>query len=101
MNWEEKCYALKALGDIGLRMRKPGDWYVDHRGVDCIEVGRNGMLVGRFGNGPTPQAALENHWDRLNDESVARIVINAYGKLRREVRWNGYMWDDLTPMGGE
>ena len=100
MNWEQKLAACKALRPYGtgLRMRSPGDWYVEQIGLEVIEEGHRGMLVGRYGNGATPEAAVEDHWAKLTASDVAAVVLNAMGPDRREVRWNGFMWEDLpTP----
>ena len=93
MTWEEKFAALQALGDCSLRMRQPGDWYVDARGVDVKE---GGMLAGRYGNWTTPEAAVLDHWERYTTQVEAGqvVVINAMGGSRRHVRWTGYMWRD-------
>lgn len=94
MTWEEKLAACKAIGsEIGLRMRKPGDWYVDHCGV---EVKEGSMLASRYGNGPTPQAAAEDHWTQLTELTPREyIVLDAGRSTRRAVRWNGFMWQDV------
>jgi hypothetical protein len=93
-NWEEKFAACQALGgECALKMRKPGDWYFAQRGVD-IKSGP--MLVGKFGQGATPQAAVEDHFRNLTElKSHEYVVINAYG-IRRAVRWNGFMWADVS-----
>jgi len=97
MNWEQKLQALSAIGsDISLNMRKPGDWYVDHRGVDTKEVEGSCCIVGRYGNGVTPAAAVEDHWFRLTEEQpLAYLVVSGLGGARRYVRWNGFMWQDV------
>lgn len=96
MNWQQKFDALGAIGtEISVRMRKPGDWYVDHRGVDTKETPDSCCLVGRYGNGSTPEEAIENHWRRLTEEQpLAYLWVSEFGK-NRKVRWNGYMWRDL------
>lgn len=95
--WEQKLDALAALGrDIALKMRKPGDWYVEHVGVEMKESPDAGVLIGAYGNGATPEEAVEDHWRQLAlCESPAMIVVNAYSGNRRHVRWNGYMWQDV------
>jgi hypothetical protein len=98
MMWEEKLAALQALApwETSLRMRKPGDWYVDQHDVECIEVGHRGMLALRYGNGPTPEAAVEDHWQQLTSNDVEAIVLHATdAEKRREVQWNGFMWRTL------
>lgn len=94
MNWEEKLQALQALGETRLAMRKPGNWYVDQRGV---EVGGDGMLAVLYGDGATPIDAVNDHWEQyVNNLPVDKyIVIGAYTEKRRHVRWNGFMWEEL------
>jgi len=94
MMWEEKLAACKALGDCALRMREPGDWYVSWS-VEAVEHGHPGILVGRYGNGATPQLAVEDHWSRITAPEVSALVVNAMRPTRREVRWNGFMWWDV------
>jgi hypothetical protein len=47
MTWEQKFAAILSIGDAALRMRKPGDWYVDHRGVEVKERQSSCMIVSR------------------------------------------------------
>lgn len=90
MTWEEKLAACQALAECHLRMRKPGDWYVSHR----ADVATGCMLEGRFGNGNDPREAVENHWCELTMlKGDERVVVGAMDQ-RREVRWNGFMWQD-------
>jgi hypothetical protein len=84
MTWEQKLQALQALGDTSLRMRKPGDWYVN--------TVANIKGDGGYGNGATPEAAVEDHWKKFA-ESGATVVVDAYSPSRREYRWNGFMWE--------
>jgi hypothetical protein len=94
MNWEEKLQALQALGETRLAMRRPGNWYVDQRGV---EVGGDGMLAGLYGEGEMPINAVDDHWKKYvtNLPADKYIVIGAYTDKRRQVRWNGFMWEDV------
>ena len=94
MAWEEKLAAFKALGDVHLEMRAPGDWYV----ADNIEIADNGLLIGEFGNGETPQKAVEDHWQKLVVDLAP--TMHLYARVRctyRRVRWNGFMWADVKP----
>ena len=94
LTWEQKLEALQCLGDVCLRMRKPGDWYVSASGR---EIGGDGCLVGEFGNGTTPEEAVEDEWMRYVTElPLGRyIVLGAFSDNRRHVRWNGFMWQDI------
>ena len=91
MNWEQKLSALQAIADTCLRMRVPGNWYVSATGRDVSE---RGMLVGKYGNGPTPESAVEADWNSIA-ESRATIILNAGRSDRRAVQWNGFMWIDV------
>jgi len=90
MTWEQKLQALKALTPAHLEMRAPGDWFVNPYGREVV-VGD--MLRGDYGNGPSPQEAVEDDWRRIA-ESGATILLHRDGK-RRTVRWNGYMWEEV------
>lgn len=93
MTWEEKLSACQALAECSLRMRKPGDWYVSH----LVEVVNGPMLQSRYGNGGTPQDAVEDHWTQLTELKAHEcLVVNSMTDQRREVRWNGYMWMNWT-----
>lgn len=92
MNWEQKLAALNAISECRLLMRKPGDWYVSQ----SVERKEGHMLASAYGNGATPQEAVENHWTEVAEASsyTNPIVLSAYGPDRREVFWNGFMWAD-------
>lgn len=96
--WEEKLQACQALCDCSLRMRKPGDWYVAQPGIGITD----GQFVrGEYGDGATPQAAVESHWQvlmaTLADEG--RRLFTSEGGKRRYVKWNGHMWAEEAPDG--
>lgn len=91
MDYEQKLHALNALGECKILMRKPGDWYVSQG----TEVKNKGMLEGRFGNGASPEEAIENHWSELTELVHGEyIVIHPRGE-RKAVKWNGFMWEDV------
>jgi hypothetical protein len=94
MDWEQKLEALKALGDCTLNMRKPGNWYVSQPGV---EIKEGDILSGAYGNGVSPEVAVCDHWQKRAQLSGDRyLVIGASRENRRAVRWNGFMWADVT-----
>lgn len=96
MTWEQKLAALKALGETSLKMRKPGDWYVEQIGVEVKEVDGNGVIGGRHGDGRTPEEAVNNHWIELTErEPLAYVRIKHLGE-RQHVKWNGFMWADVS-----
>lgn len=93
MNWEQKLQALQALCDVSLKMRKPGDWYVSSN----MSIAGDGFLRSNYGNGQTPESAVNNHWENyttlLSPESY--IAVNQTFGPRKQVRWNGFMWEDV------
>lgn len=92
MDYQQKAAALEALGNISIRFRSPGDWYVQQH----VEIKDGSVLVGAYGNGETPIAAIEDHWNELTDlKNGQYLVVDALRK-RRAVRWNGFMWADVT-----
>ena len=93
MDWQQKAAALDALAPIQVMIREPGDWYINQ----ATEIGGNGLLHGVYGNGRTPQEAIENHWSLLTKlEPGFYIVTDATDReRRRHRRWNGFMWQDF------
>lgn len=93
MNWQQKADALNSLSEISLKIRAAGDWYVSQR----TEVGGDGVLRGIYGNGATPEEAVENHWCVLVTElqPTRYIATNSMGDDRKHWRWNGYMWREI------
>jgi hypothetical protein len=94
MNWEEKFAALCALTETSLKMREPGDWYVS---ASSRDVGGDGFLTGVYGNGRTPQEAVEDDWMQLAESlpSDRYIVLGGHRKSRKCVRWTGFMWVEV------
>jgi hypothetical protein len=94
LTWEEKLQACQVLGNVSLRMRAPGDWYVDHN----VEI-RNGPILegGCVTGATTPQEAAEKHWAWLTDLLNGQyVVVNAYRDNRFAARWNGFMWAPVS-----
>ncbi len=92
MEWQQKFAAIQAFAgsyDTYICMRKPDDWY-----VSCgMSVGGNGMLHGKYGNGATPQAAVEDHWAQYEALPFDRYAVNRENK---RARWNGFMWAEVS-----
>ena len=93
MNWQQKADALNSLAEIDIKMRKVNDWYISQQ----TEIGGDGILCGEYGNGITPEEAVENHWFLLVDNIPPGkyIVTSARGDDRKNWLWNGYMWREL------
>lgn len=92
MTYEQKMEAMNALnGSVMISMRKPGDWFCSITGV---EIGNGKLLSSEYGNGTSPESAIENLWTILTElEDNEYLVLNAMVRdLRRHVRWNGFMW---------
>ena len=87
MNVQQKAAALNALSRLKVCIRKENDWYIEQ----STEIKNGDVLIGEYGDGATPEEAIENHWEKLA-ESGKIIVTDAYGDGRIERRWNGYMW---------
>ena len=91
MTYEQMLKTCQALDpDCTIRMRKPGDWYVDWR----VEMKDGGVLRSEYGNGVSPVDAIHNHWTIVATlPSNQYLVIEADVPSRRHaVRWNGFMW---------
>lgn len=93
MTWEEKLQALNCLTETTVRMRSPGDWYCSGRGR---EVAKDGLLVGEYGNGSTPQEAVENDWTAMTEKKKI-IFVSAGPNSDRRFSWNGFMWQEVRP----
>lgn len=97
MDWQQKAAALNALGEISIKFRKPGDWYVSQN----VDVKDGSILCGEYGNGTTPEEAVLDHWDRLTGVKypkylVGRTFFNGSVETRKVVLWNGFMWEDVS-----
>jgi hypothetical protein len=102
MDWQQKAEALAALTEFNIKFRErqwrigaAEPWYVSQR-IDVKETGGS-VLTGTYGNGSTPQEAVEDHWQRLVDglKPTEYLVVRAGDSERRAVRWNGFMWVDV------
>lgn len=87
LTWEQKLQALQALGPCALRMRRPGDWYVD----TSISVKDGPMLCGRIGSGSSPTDAVLSQWERVTALKAGEYLV-IYNPIRAAVKWNGFMW---------
>src|SRR5579863_3939820 len=99
MDWQQKAEALAGLTELAIRFREkqwriggPEPWYVEQK----IDICDGYTLDGAYGNGFTPQEAVENHWRRLVDElPPTKWLVVRDGEKRHAVRWNGFMWQDF------
>ena len=100
MDWQQKAEALASLTELSIKFRERENrigsaepWYVSQK----IDIKDGGCLVGSYGNGNTPQEAIEDHWEvlttKLNRDQY--IVVRGLSDERKAVRWNGFMWADV------
>lgn len=86
VNWEQKLAAIQAIAgefSSGVMMRRPGDWYVS---ADMEHALGDGMLIGDYGNGTTPEQAVGAHWKLYGNGQP-------FKKGDSWFRWNGFMWE--------
>lgn len=95
MTWEQKLKALEAIAPaVNLCMRYPGDWHV---GGMRWEIKRGSMLSSPTQRGATPEEAVEMAWKQFTELKPGEyLVLNAYARERRCVRWNGFMWEEVS-----
>jgi hypothetical protein len=95
MTWKDKLAKLRELTKTTVHRRTSGSCYVSGYGRETQEEGRCGLLSDG-GNGITPEAAVEDDWNRIAGlPSWKYIVLDAMGDNRRHVRWDGTKWVDL------
>lgn len=91
--WEQKFQVMQSLCSHSLKMRGPGDWYVESTG---IEIKDGPILESSYGNGKTPQEAIENHYEIYTSVKLPKtVVVNAHTSKRKEYIWTGFMWREL------
>jgi len=94
MTWEQKLEACKSISQTHLEMRSPGDWFVAQYD---LAVKRGIGLEGRYGNGRTPEEAVNDHWNQLTQLERGEYLV-FHGGLREKRRaflWNGFMWGEV------
>ena len=88
MSWQEKLHALNALAECNLLMRNPNDWYINQ----ATEIGGDGMLVGSYGNGASPEAAVLDHWYKLTNIPQGRYIVCR----EKHYRWDISLWREIN-----
>jgi len=93
LTWEQKFAALRAISEVSLKMRGPGNWYVS----DHIEIGGDGFLSGVTQAAATPEEAVQDAWNQLVVDlpSDRHLVIGGNSRTRQCYRWNGFMWETV------
>lgn len=92
MIWEQKVTAMQCIGEVSLKMRAPGNWYVSITGVERVE---EHVLSGGFVAAGSPEAAVNEKWVWLTCDKY-HLSISPRGH-RSLVRWNGFMWEHVEP----
>lgn len=71
-------------------MRRPGDWYVS----SDLCILDNGCIVGKYGNGQSPDEAVRNHWEIYSNVEYPNVVFNS--DTSKKYLWNKYVWKEVT-----
>ena len=91
--WEDRLAAMQALTECSLRMRSPGNWYVE----TSVEIGDGAILSSAYGNGETPEQAVEQTWKNvttLRDDQY--LAVRRHGE-RLNAMWDGDAWKTWKP----
>lgn len=96
LTWEQEFQALQALlvfvGNAGIRMRKPGDWYVTLPSV--VQRQKNATTTGGCHSGKTPEEAVGRAFDWATSQEWPLEIDSRTGG-KKLVQWNGFMWADV------
>lgn len=100
MDYQQMSEALAGLCELSIKFReaqwrigRAEPWYVSQNIV--VKKAGASTVVGKGGNGNTPQDAIVDHWRTLVDDlSHDEYLIVGSGDSRRAVKWNGFMWAD-------
>lgn len=92
LTWEEKLQALQWLCDTSLRMRRPGDWYINTVGRQ-IRQGGSAILSACYGNGSTPELAVLDDWKKVATGLPSTSAVLVQGKA---YQWHGFGWKEVT-----
>lgn len=72
--------------------------------VDNVDVSNGGVIFSLSGDGKTPEDAIQDIWGKVisltpyapeNDEASKWLVLDAFGKQRRHIIWDNFMWKDI------
>jgi hypothetical protein len=81
MNWEEKFEIMKNMTHTEICMRKPSDWYISSW---------MNIAGGSYGEGHTPEEAINNQWELMTTRSFEISSWKHDGK--EYLRWNGFLF---------
>lgn len=68
-------------------------WYVEARNLD---VGDGVMLTGSTEHAATPEEAVRGYFDYLTSVEYPKYIVSSYQGHRREWRWNGAAFAEVT-----
>lgn len=98
LTWEQKLQAIASLHGIldkpSLMMNEPGNWYIY---LPALDIKKGCMLTSPCNRGNTPEDAVNSAWDnltKLKDDEY--LVVNAFRDSRKAVKWNGFMWQEIS-----
>lgn len=58
--WQERLEKIREISKHAeVKMRRPENWYVS---AEMFHDDGNGMLIGHYGEGRSPDQAVESHW---------------------------------------
>ena len=103
LSWEEKYEFLKVICPrASINMRAPGNWYFN----SDMGVGNGSVVSGSYGNGISPQTAVENHFNIYSQITFERFMSNpkdkreyirVYGeKEDRYFFYSKYGWKEIS-----
>ena len=97
---DQKWDAITAF-DPSARVEHRGnlhDWFI----ADGMHIGDgSGVIVGTYGNGTTPQEAVDEHWriyvEELGpDRYISAQIREGAEYVQYRVRWNGFRWANIN-----
>ena len=88
---EAKWGAILNLTPAATLIRRcHGNWYVNAPGR---EIKRGAILDGAYGNGTTPDEAVDNDWKAITELAPGEtIILDSMKPTRRSVEWTGSGW---------
>ena len=90
---QQKAQALNALAQISLVLTTDNKWVIKQD----VEIKDGSILKSERGEpDDCPLKTIDKHWNKLTRlEPHQYLVTNAYGKKRKAIRWNGFMWQPI------
>lgn len=95
LNWIQKALAMQSLVgwyNFAFKLRPDGSWYIQHTGLHRRE---NHALSGGCQSADSPEEAMNDCWVWATCPRYY-LVLAGGGTDRRAVKWNGFMWEDVS-----